>query len=337
MTKQVFTFRFLATTCILFAFGGTGEAAISSRLKVSGNASEPQPPSSKIICERNYTLTVRVRPLLFWISRPGVGGGRIAWSEESNGRKGVELLIGSDPARAPMRINRWGYISERVTGSSAELLGVMTASEEQSIEQARAELNRSTGTHVFKAIRGALEEGNVQSTVTWMRLSRDFTYRDLNALLERLPPPDTPPRQMCLPPGTETGFLFSLKGMIRETVERYCQTGQTGANRPAHRRYVYYNSLFELSLRSSRFLPEVELNGRPFHAILESEFEARNLSTGKTSRFSIACGTKVPLAEIPIRIIYRPRWWFEAELLLEGINEAAQVSGGGISWNPGSH
>ena len=56
----------------------------------------------------DYSLTVRVRPLLFWITRTGVGSGRIVRADTGGGTRVYEFLIGSDPARAPMRINRWG-------------------------------------------------------------------------------------------------------------------------------------------------------------------------------------------------------------------------------------
>ena len=51
--------------------------------------------------EYAYTMNVGARPMLFWISWRNVGGGRISWIEKTDGGKGLELLIGSDPARAP--------------------------------------------------------------------------------------------------------------------------------------------------------------------------------------------------------------------------------------------
>jgi len=60
-----------------------------------------------------YRLRGEVRPFLFWIGRGDVGGGHITvrrtdslpgrWSQE------IEVLFGSDPARVPQHINRWGY------------------------------------------------------------------------------------------------------------------------------------------------------------------------------------------------------------------------------------
>ena len=71
-----------------------------------------------VVAEHYYRMLAKVRPLLFWISRDNVGGARIGWLGDQSGSKGFELLIGSDPARAPRKINRWGYIAEELRGST---------------------------------------------------------------------------------------------------------------------------------------------------------------------------------------------------------------------------
>jgi hypothetical protein len=43
----------------------------------------------------------------------------------------------------------------------------------------------------------------------------------------------------------------------------------------------------------------------------------RNLTAGTTTPFRLIYATDGPLAEVPVRIVYRPRWWFEVELTLE--------------------
>jgi len=71
--------------------------------------------------EWHYALTARIRLLLPWLNFRNVGGGRIVWTEGLNGVNVLELLVGSDPTRAPRRINRWGYLSERINGSSYDI------------------------------------------------------------------------------------------------------------------------------------------------------------------------------------------------------------------------
>src|SRR5712692_2683765 len=64
----------------------------------------------------DYTMTARVRLLLFWVGKDDVGGGSIRrgtlLQDPASGV--IELLIGSDPAKAPRAINRWGAASEIV-------------------------------------------------------------------------------------------------------------------------------------------------------------------------------------------------------------------------------
>src|SRR5215831_18441297 len=93
-----------------------------------------------LVAEHKYRMLARVRPLLFWISKDNVGGARVRWRGDDNGAFGIELLIGSDPHRAPRQINRWGYIAEDVQGADAHVLGLMKRSEEQSIAEAESRL-----------------------------------------------------------------------------------------------------------------------------------------------------------------------------------------------------
>src|SRR5437879_4325433 len=80
----------------------------------------------------HYTIDARVRPLLFWIGKNDVGDAVVAKTQDADG-VAYALLIGSDPARAPRRINRWGYISEEIRGGEATLVGLMTESDEESV------------------------------------------------------------------------------------------------------------------------------------------------------------------------------------------------------------
>jgi hypothetical protein len=336
MMKRGSIANLLAVTCfLLIATDGQCGLKATSNARNSGPVYDWNlPPSVKTI-SRHYTMTARVRPLLLWISRSGVGGGRITWCESADGTMGLELLIGSDPARTPMKINRWGYVAERVAGSSAELVGVMTESEEQSIEEATAKQIQPGGTHAFRAIRGRLNQGLAQSTIIRLALADDFTYRDADALLRLLPPSGPTTRQMSVPSGVDPGFLFAVKGLVHDCVENYRRSGAVRSSAQTQRTYVYDATLYELLLKSSRFLATVQAGACEYHAVIESQFEARNARTGKLSKFSITYGTEAPNAEIPICIVYQPRWWFEAELRLEDSSGAGAAVGRDSPWKPG--
>jgi hypothetical protein len=283
--------------------------------------------------EGSYTLTAKVRPLLFWISRPGVGSGHLTWIEDTKGGKKIELLIGSDPDRTPMRINRWGYIVENSTGTSVEVLGIMTASEEQSIEQAQTS-TKQTGSQRCKAIRSHIMGGQMRSTTTSLSLGRNYTFRDAPGLLENMPATENWAHIIPVPAGTMPGFLLALKSLIHESVEKYHQSGSVDASRRNQRNYIYDATIFNLRLKSSQLISDMPAGGCVYHRVIESEFESQNTATGKTSSFAIAYATGDSNSEIPIRIVYRPRWWFEVELVLEGPIGHIQTAEGRTSWNP---
>jgi hypothetical protein len=303
-----------------------GEPAVSQTGEGSGTSYTAVAPAQAVTTEWHYALTARVRPLLFWISRENVGGARIAWTEGADGSRTAELLIGSDPARAPMRINRWGYIGERVAGPTAEILGVMTTSDEESIGQAKAGLAGQRGAHAFKAIHGGLKDGVAYSTVMHLLLTDDFTYRDAEELFRQLPQAGGVTRRKDVPAGVEPGFLFAVKGLLHEIVGGYNRSGRVSARR-TRRIFVYNSCLYELMQEESRFQPETLVGGRVYKATIESKFKTRNTATGETSGFVITCGTRAPIEEAPVRIVYRPRWWFETELLLQDGVDVLAVAG----------
>ena len=129
MTRNSLLNLTLAITLTLLVWGNAEPSTADCQGRGEGLPS-PCRLYPQDIAERYYTLTARIRLLFIWISRAGIGAGKITWSESNDGASGLALLIGSDPAKAPMRINRWGYILERVSGSCAELVGVMTEADD---------------------------------------------------------------------------------------------------------------------------------------------------------------------------------------------------------------
>ncbi len=100
----------------------------------------------KVGVRYDYEVTAAVRFLLFWVSRDDVGQGYIQMGAMSGtpAMETIQLLMGSDPAKAPLGINRWGAASE-VWGPedhSSVFFGFMKASESDSAAAARAELSK---------------------------------------------------------------------------------------------------------------------------------------------------------------------------------------------------
>jgi hypothetical protein len=269
-----------------------------------------------VVAEHHYTLAVRVRPLLFWIRHDDVGEARLTWTVARGGATRVELLIGSDPERAPMRINRWGYLGETTCDGSVAIVGIMTESDEQSVEDARASTTSGgRAGHAFKAIRSSAALGESHTSVTRMVVDDDFTYRDVELALRRVPRGEVKVRRLDAGEST-SGFLGAVADLVRESVETFARTGQVDRHPRTTRSFVHGDRMYSLSLRSSVFAASLDAGPLRPRTLIESEFEVRNPATRKTTPFRITYGTDGPLAGVPVHLVYRPRWWFEAELQL---------------------
>lgn len=259
-----------------------------------------------VVAEHYYRMVAKVRPLLFWISRDNVGGARIRWRGDSEGGRGFELLIGSDPDRAPRRINRWGYIAEEVRGSRSSTLGVMKQSREVSIEDAEAQLRReASGAHVFKVIRATAENGKATSGVLTLNAAEDFTYRDLDSVLANLDNESlgASVKIVELPAGTRSGFLAALADLIHQPDLKSVS-------------YVYNGRFHRLSRRGTVSV-SMRVHGRDVTSLRSARFETENLATRERTAFDITYGTAGDLAGVPVHILYQPRWWFQVELFLD--------------------
>src|SRR5688572_11495228 len=137
MTPHIYHLGGLAVVTVLMgasvAPGGPVNALAPSS---SGSALCKGPTSSRVA--RHYTVTGRVKLLLVWTGRRDVGAARFVRSDDGERSRRLELLVGTDPDRAPRRLNRWGYVAETSCAAGADVTGIMTESNEQSIEQAEA-------------------------------------------------------------------------------------------------------------------------------------------------------------------------------------------------------
>lgn len=279
-----------------------------------------------IVAEHRYRMAAKIRPLLlFWIGRDNVGEARMVWQHGPDGARGFELLIGSDPARAPRRINRWGYIAEEVRGSDARLLGVMKQSNEKSLEEAKVRLAQEaqTSQYVFKAIHGVATADEASSGITTVRLARDLTFRDVGALLDLIEDAgaDANVRHVRLPGGTRPGFLVALTELIHRSVAARPAAGEAprGASSLP---YIYNGTLCDLTLRESEPLHDARVGTRTYHDVVRARFDARNRATGTATEFDLIYGAAGPLAEIPVYAAYQPRWWLQVELFLDDAEQS---------------
>ena len=68
---------------------------------------------------------------------------------------------------------------------------------------------------------------------------------------------------------------------------------------------------------SCTYTAELQTKIAKFQDVIDARFQVRNRRTGHKTSFSIAYGLSGDVRERPVRIVFRPRWWMEAELLLD--------------------
>jgi hypothetical protein len=275
-----------------------------------------------IVAEHKYRMLAKVRPVLFWITKDDVGGARISWRGDEAGGFGLDLLIGSDPQRAPRGINRWGYIAEQVQGSDARVIGVMKQSNEQSVAEAESQLSAEgrRGGYAYSAIQGTASGREARADVTTVHVERDLTFRDIGSLLDTVSSTTANGQQrtVVLPDGTRPGFLVALRDLVKQSTDAYAwqpAAGYKPAQAPAT--YVYFGTFYDLSMKSSALLKTATIDGHKYTNVARSDFEVKNRRTGEITRFQLTYGTSGSLAGVPVHAVYQPRWWFEVQLFLD--------------------
>lgn len=277
-----------------------------------------------VVAEHKYRMLARVRPMLFWINCDDVGGAKVSLRGDRDDAFGIELLIGSDPQRAPRQINKWGYIAEEVRGTDARIVGVMKQSNEQSVAEAEKTIGQAqAGGYVFRAIQGTSSAHEARAGVTNVRVPNDLTYRDIGSLLDMVNTNSDRPehRSVALPAGMRPGFLVALRDLVNRSVAAYQQKPATTTlseeSWKAPVPYVYFGKFYDLSLRGSRLLPAATIDGKSYSKVARSDFEIRNRTTGETTKFQLTYGTSGALAGIPIHGVFQPRWFLEIQLFLD--------------------
>jgi hypothetical protein len=293
--------------------------ALGARATVGSSTASP---SSGLSGERHhYSISARVRPLLvFWISQSGVGDA-VMTKRQGPSETGYSLLIGSDPDRAPRRINRWGYIDEEIRDGSATLIGLMTQSDEDSIKEAEANIGRPiAGDRAFKIIRATIDGDRARSIVTSIAAPADYSFRQVHTVLDlaqrKLPEGENArARVIRLPSGTRPGFLTAIAELMHRHVDEWHASGRVQPGGPIH--YVYHGRIYELSVTRTQPLASVRAGGAVYAHVIVSDFETRSTYDGEVDQFSITYGTDGPLAEVPLAASYRPRWWMQIDLTLD--------------------
>jgi hypothetical protein len=298
--------------------------AAAGRAKGPALPAEPQAEpltlgTLPIVAEHRYRIAAKIRPLLlFWIGKDDVGGARIRWRKGENDARGYDALIGSDPARAPRKINRWGFILEEDLPSGANIVGIMKKSDEETLDEAKSRVAaEAKGAVVFKMFQSAVSQTEAVSRVTVSTVPRDYSYRELGAIADVLSKETAPPKiqKTPVPPGGRAGLLSAIIELLHDGVDTVKRTGKAPGRRGLG--YVYYAKQYNLTRVSSSVERNVTYGGVAYPTLLKSEFEVRARTESWTESFTIVCGLDGALAEIPVFLTYQPRWWFKVEMVLD--------------------
>ena len=231
--------------------GWTPQQESAVRLAVLGSSS-PSAGALPVVKEHRYRMAGKIRPLMFWMGKDNVGGARIRWHQGEGEDRGYDLLIGSDPARAPRKVNRWGFIQEESRGGESSVLGVIQKSDQDTLQAAQADAVAAGQQGFFwKMMQGKTVGSDSVGTVTLTRVAKDYSYRDLDTLLQalvRFPgPPNT--RKASVPAGGRPGFLTALADLVHDAVHQVRSTGRVPGRKAIP--YAYYGSQYELTRTTS--------------------------------------------------------------------------------------
>ncbi len=301
---------------VAVVLSGAQGGAVSARAAVR-SLPPAAAPAPGITQRHHYMMSARVRPLLlFWIGRSNVGDAVVTRDATPHEAR-YSLLIGSDPDRAPRRINRWGYIEERVRGDAATVVGLMTESDEESVEEAETNLRREgSGAHTFKVIHATIDAEQSRSVVTAVGAPADYSFRQVRALLALANDGGTAAgrsRVVRLPRGTRPGFLSALAEIIHAQADS-ARAGTLRAGTPLT--YVYHGKLYELRGASVQFKPTFEVSSSRYARVVSAQFVTKSLADGEETRFDLSYALDGRLAEVPLAVSYQPRWWMQVNLVL---------------------
>jgi hypothetical protein len=298
----------------------------------------------------DYTMTARVRLLVFWAGKDDVGGGYIRRSVSADDprQEFFQVLFGSDPAKAPRSVNRWGAGTEvswhkdpigntrgdDVTASA--FFGFMKSSQGKSAGEMQAELQRERelGLHLFTGILSRVEPSRAISLVVPLKSETDFNLHDYDRaepqMLQNLSDSTRPLRAL------QDADRCPRAAEFLATVAELMDAALAGENAPLSRCYVYdaqENTLTLDKVYSVQSMP-VLLHGQDKSVLLnvthknllQLDFASTHKLTGKKVFFTIFVGTEGASRGVPVQICYQPNWWFQVVLNLLPDKASAPIS-----------
>lgn len=260
-----------------------------------------------LIAEHRYRIVGRARLALFWSGGNDVGSARMTW--RSDGRaSALTLLAGSDPERAPRRLNQWGYLREEVRADRAEVFTLRTLSRGEA--RSRAGSAAAEGS-LFGVSCTSISDHDVRSAHTIVS-APGVTYRMFDRVLDRIAvSPQWEVRQTPRPAGADAGFLTALQHAIRVG-----GTESKSFTRPPLT-YIFNNSVYDLRIRGTEPLGPTTLGTQAFDQLVRTDFSIRDRTVEEGTKFGVTYSPDRSDISLPLQIFFKPSFWLSVELRLD--------------------
>ena len=261
-----------------------------------------------VVVQHTYRMAGKIRVVMLWVGRDDVGSGVIKWRGAGD-EKAIELLIGSDPKRAPGQLNKWGYLVEAMRGNESSVVGLISQENDDRLSDVKAGMKTRKEQRAFDTIRGYVANSEAAARVGTLYAPSELTYHEADTVLkEVLADGSLAVKRLGRTADVRPGFLSSLTEMLRATIDR---------KNEGHRiRYIHGDRLFELRLIDSTPLARFERDGRTWQNVMRGRFDTREAGSRSGTRFELVYGASGALAGIPIVISYQPKWWLQVDLVL---------------------
>lgn len=282
--------------------------------------------------EGRYVMKACVRLLLFWACKDDVGMGyiRLGHDAADPDLQSVQLLMGSDRAKAPLHVNRWGAATEvyRKSDTTSAFFGFMKSSKGTGLSGMRTEVENEAASARFRfegIVSWSGMSGGVSSTVPVVSPA-DFDLHQLPEVtrMMRAAFSESGIRVRELNPSVaaDCGGGPGLLGTTRAMLEGAFR----GKAAPATSCYIYNAQPYRLTLRgwhpAGKARISFTLHGAPkpevytYPAVNKAEFRVTDMRTGEQTDFELLCRASGQDRIIPVQIRYQPNWWFRVVLNL---------------------
>jgi len=178
--------------------------------------------------------------------------------------------------------------------------------------------SQTIGRHPFKVIEATGDGEQARSRVRSIAAPEDYTFRHLPVVLDLAArnPAEGRSRVVRLPAGARAGFLSALADAMRDSSASPIT-------------YAYFGRLYELRRTRTERIGSVRIGQRSYGPSIAADFVTTSSYDGQRTRFSITYGADGPLAEVPLRVVYQPRWWMQVELTIDDAAAPGALGDGG--------